>query len=365
MTKTPSPDQRPARALVTGVGGGALGEQLLKALRLAETPYDVVGTDITPYSSGFGHVDYPVLVPSATDPTYIDVLLQVCQEREIDVVLYGSEPELRQISAFRHRFDEAGIFVPINPAKVIETCLDKLRTMRLLEDAGFSVPPYRSVRSLDDLKGFDHIPAVLKPSTGGGGSANLYLAQNRSELHACAGLLLGAYGEFLVQAYVGRVDEEYTVGVLVDMDGVLLNSIAVRRDIVSPLSNRIKVANRTGREELGPMLAISSGVSQGRIGRFEEVCAQCEEIAVALGARGALNIQCRLVEGRVVVFEINPRFSGTTSLRAMVGYNEPDILIRRHVLGERITPHWPYREGVIMRGLAETFISDVDVRKAR
>ena len=56
--------------------------------------------------------------------------------------------------------------------------------------------------------------------------------------------------------------------------------------------------------------------------------------------------------------EINPRFSGTTSLRAMVGFNEPDVLIRKHVLGETIEPSFDYREGVIMRGLEETFIEN-------
>jgi carbamoyl-phosphate synthase large subunit len=346
--------------LVTGVGGAALGEQLIKALRLAETPYHVVGADITPYSSGLAHADDRVLLPRASDPGYVDALLRACRERQIGVVLPGSEVELRQMSAQRHRFDEAGIFVPMSPAHVIDTCLDKVRTMRALGAAGFSVPPYRAVRSLADLADFDHLPAVLKPSVGGGGSANLHVAQDRDELHALAALLLGAHDEFLLQAYVGTVDEEYTVGVLLDMDGVLLHSIAVRRDITSPLSNRIKVPNRTGRAELGPVLAISSGISQGRIGRFEHVCKPCEEIALALGVRAAVNIQCRLVDGRVMVFEINPRFSGTTSLRAMVGYNEPDVLVRRHVLGEPIAPRWTYGEGVIVRGLAETLISDAD-----
>jgi carbamoyl-phosphate synthase large subunit len=111
-------------------------------------------------------------------------------------------------------------------------------------------------------------------------------------------------------------------------------------------------------------LAISSGVSQGRVGRFEQVTKQCEEIALALGARGPLNIQCRLVEGRVVVFEINPRFSGTTSLRAMVGYNEPDVLVRRHVLRETVVPGFAYRECTIARGLAETLIPDREVPRA-
>lgn len=352
------------RVLVTGVGGGGGGEQVIKALRLAATPYDIVGTDITAYSTGLAAADHRLLVPPASAAEYVDVLLRICREREIQVVFHGTEVELRQMSVHRARFEDAGVFLPINPAAVIETCLDKLRTMRALETAGFAVPRFRSVRSLDDLDGFDHLPAVLKPSVGGGGSAHLYVAQDRAELLACAQQLIAVHSEFVVQEYVGRPDEEYTVGVLLDMDGALINSIAVRREIMSALSNRVKVPNRTARDDLGPVLAISSGVSQGRIGRFEEVCSQCEEIALALGAQGPINIQCRFVEGRVVVFEINPRFSGTTSLRAMVGYNEPDILVRRHLFGEQVSAHFPYREGVIMRGLAETLVSDLDVTRA-
>ena len=70
-----------------------------------------------------------------------------------------------------------------------------------------------------------------------------------------------------------------------------------------------------------------------------------------------MNIQCRLVGDKVYVFEINPRFSGTTSLRAMVGYNEPDLLVRKHILGEEIEKHFTYREGVILRSLKETLIT--------
>ena len=66
-----------------------------------------------------------------------------------------------------------------------------------------------------------------------------------------------------------------------------------------------------------------------------------------------MNIQCRFVGGRVKVFEINPRFSGTTSIRAMVGYNEPDVLMRKHIFGEDIPVDFEYEEAVILRSLSE------------
>jgi len=123
------------------------------------------------------------------------------------------------------------------------------------------------------------------------------------------------------------------------------------------LNIRFSVRNITGRSELGEWLVISSGVSHGEFQDFPEVRQQCERIAGALGAKGPINIQCRVVDGKVRVFEINPRFSGTTSLRAMMGYNEPDILIREHVLGERIQARFSYRFGTVLRSLMEHELS--------
>jgi len=106
------------------------------------------------------------------------------------------------------------------------------------------------------------------------------------------------------------------------------------------------------------VLAISSGVSQGRIDDFPEVRDPCEALAEGLDSRGPLNIQCRMHQGELVVFEINPRFSGTSLLRALAGFNEPDLLIRLHVLGEDVERGFRYRHGTVLRGLSEAFYPD-------
>lgn len=181
---------RAVTVMVTGVGGGGHGEQILKALRLADTPYRVVGSDMSPYSSGLAVVDRPCLMPPASDPAYVETLLGVCRAEGVEALFHGSEPELRVLSAHRDAFAEAGVFLPLNPVSVIETCMDKLRTMEALAGAGFGVPTYRRIRSVEEAAAFEPLPAVLKPSVGGGGSANLFLVQDREELTACAAQLL-------------------------------------------------------------------------------------------------------------------------------------------------------------------------------
>jgi carbamoyl-phosphate synthase large subunit len=343
--------------VVTAVGGGGVGEQIVKALRASSLSYRIVGTDIHPYSKGLYEVDVSYLVPAANDPSYLDQIAAICRKHDAIALLLGSEPELKVVSRNRDTFAEMGVFLPISPARVIDACMDKVQTSALLNELGFKVPRWTAVASLTHLDSIDMLPAVLKPSVGGSGSINLFLAQTKAELDTFGRYLLGLYPEFIVQEYVGTPQSEYTVGVLHTMDGEYVNSIAIRRHLSGALSTRIRVPNVSGRADLGPTLMISSGFSHGDIGRFPEVAVPSQRIAAALGAQGAVNIQCRLVDGEPYVFEINPRFSGTTSLRAMVGYNEPDVLIRHHVLGEPVEAGFDYAEGTILRGLSETYVS--------
>ena len=349
--------------MVTGIGGGGNGEQILKALRLTNR-YKIIGGDMSPMSKGLMETDASYLLPPATDDCYIDSVLAVCKKEKVKALFYGSEPELKAMSMHRDKIRNAGIFLPINPKKVIEICMDKVKTSAFLHNLGFNTPKSFAINSEEDLAKIDFFPVVLKPSVGGGASANTMLAQSPKEVGMFGRYLLGIYSEFIIQEYVGTPYSEFTVGVLHSMDGELINSIAVNRSITSSLGNRLKVLNKTGRKELGETLAISSGISQGQIGRFPSVTEPCEKIAKSLGACGAINIQCRLVDDKVYVFEVNPRFSGTTSLRAMVGYNEPDILIRHHLMGEPFESHFEYSSGFITRGLEEVLIKDVNFCKA-
>jgi carbamoyl-phosphate synthase large subunit len=342
--------------LVTAIGCGGLGEQILKALCLAgRDRFFIVGADAQAQCPHFSIVDRSLVLPRADDSCYVESVLDACTRFGLGAVFCGCEPELKRLSAERARFAAQGVLLPINPAEVIEMCMDKQQTGRRLAELGFAPPRFVAVRSREELESIDWFPVVVKPSTGSGGSSNCFIAQSRRQLIALADYLglENMLGRFLVQEYVGVSDEEYTVGVLHDMDGNFINSIAVRRILSGALNTRVSVQNVTGRPELGPRLVISSGVSHGYVGRFPNVTQPCEQIAAALGVRGPVNIQCRYVSGTVKVFEINPRFSGTTSIRAMMGYNEPDILLRKHLLGETIQPYFDYQEGLVLRSLVE------------
>ena len=343
--------------MITGVGGGGVGEQILKCLRMASLDYNIIGCDMDRNSMGLANVDKAYLAPAASHKDYMENIINICKANDVHVLFHGSEPEMRVLSKNRQILADNGIFVPFNPEKVIDICLDKYLTMNFLKDNGFEIPQYWEVKDEADLQKIDVFPIVLKPSVGGGGSVNTFIAQNTEELELFGKYLLKIYNQFLAQEYIGKIEDEYTVGILHGSTGEYINSIAVKKNILPGLSNKTRVANRTSKSDLGEILAISSGVSQGEIGRFPEVTEPCKKIAQKLGCTAALNIQCRVYNHKIYVFEINPRISGTSSLRAMVGYNEPDILIREKVLGEKTEVNFPYQSGYIARGLSEKFIS--------
>ncbi len=334
------------RVLITAIGGGGVGDQLLKALNRANSnQYEIYGCDSRPFPAQAMNVTGFTQIPLASDDSYIEHLLNLCIFWKIEVLFLGSEPEIRSVSDNRHLFEEIGVMVPLNSTQLIKLCMNKSQLNKTLSTLGFKVPKHRLISNLNSISDIDFFPVIVKPSGFSSGSKDVFIAQTAKELLGIAQYFgLGSYiNDFIVEEYIGTSKNEFTVGVLHDLDGNFIDTIALNRDLTGGLNVRASVSNHTKKEQLGDRLVVSSGISQGVLGKFKLITDQCRAIAEALESRGPLNIQCRVVDGVVHVFEINPRHSGTTSLRAMVGFNEPDLLIRRHLLGQtvEIDQDWP------------------------
>jgi|APSaa5957512535_1039671.scaffolds.fasta_scaffold07054_1 carbamoyl-phosphate synthase large subunit len=352
--------QRQITVMITAIGGIGYGQQILKALRMAPCHrYRLIGADIDQGCPQQQLVDSFIALPLAVDSTYLESLLRVCQEESVDVLFAGCDPELRIISRHRTKFLDRGIYLPMQEEGLIDLCLNKYKTAMRLEELRWPHPESELIHGLDTSVWTRGYPVVLKPAADSVGSAGVYIAQTASELKALTQFLRLDRDDssYLLQEYIGDPDSEYTVGILHDAGGEHISSIGVRRRLSGSLSVRLDYANRTSRPELGTRLVISSGVSQGDVGRFDSVTSQCRQLAELLGSRGPLNIQCRVVDGDVWVFEINPRLSGTTAMRAIAGCNEPDMQIRRHIFGEHCEPSIVKGETTILRSLCETVVS--------
>jgi carbamoyl-phosphate synthase large subunit len=322
--------------LVTGVGSGSTGEQVVKALRYGRRRYRIaVGNMDLARTVVVGGVER-VELPPAADPGYLAALAAAANRLGARFLVPGTDAELARVVTEREALARLSPVIPlVNDARVVATCSDKGETAVAVARAGLRAPRTAECASLEGAlaavgPGRIPYPVVLKPRHGGG-SADVWVAQDEEELLFHAARVLRGGGAAVVQEYAGDPDHEFTVGVLHAPDGALLGSVALRRELSSLLSVRSRAPNRTGRRELGPELVVSSGFTQGHVDDFPAVRAQAEQLAAALGSRGPLNVQGRLVGDALVVFEVNPRFSGTEAMRAMAGWNGPEALVDLHL----------------------------------
>lgn len=345
------------RVMVTGVAGGSIGEQVCKALRLGRWKYEITATNISMAEALVVKAENYETLPPVRDTNYLESIIALVRKRSIEFIIPGSEPELSLLSRCRETISNFGARLLINSDPVITLCLNKFEGFEFLAAHGFRLPATFIGGDRTALESISVGPPwIVKPTSGGGGSAFTFIAQDRSELSFFVQYVASQGYKPLIQEYVGDPKNEYTVGVMHSPEGDFFGAVSLRRQILSGLSNRFVFRNRTGRNELGPLLAISSGISQGKLVEFKPVLVAAKEIACCIGSTGPLNIQGRWDGKRFIPFEINPRFSGTTPIRAMGGINEPEMLIDWHLGLGRTSDYTNIRYGNFRRGLMEYYL---------
>ena len=335
--------------MVTGVGSASVGNQILKALG-SKPKYRIVSTDIVKESTGFRISDKSYIVSKSSKKKYLNEILKICKKEKIKFILPGSESELLILSKKRSFFKDQGIIVVSNPHKIVKLCLDKGKLFDFLKFKNLKVPDFQVVRNIKEFKKCK-IPAIVKPVKGSG-SKSVFLAETIEEVKFFIKYLTSRGHEIIVQEYVGKGDEEFTVGVIRLQNGKIKTSIALKRDLRRALSCKEDLKSKSSSKRF----QISTGISQGWFDDFKNVRMKCEKIADILEADGPINIQCRKTKEGVIPFEINPRFSGTTYLRSMVGFNEPDMIMKYYLYNKTpLQPKIPKR--YISRDLFEEISS--------
>ncbi len=328
--------KRKASVVVTAAGT-VVSQGIMKCLRLAnsnggETEYRITAVDASPLAAGLYRGDAGVVVPLASDPSYADGIAELARKTEAKAIFVGSDEELYPLSLAKEKIErESGAKVVVNPCRVLETCTDKWKTYVFLKENDFpraesAVPEFRE--SFYSSAGF---PLVVKPRSGHG-SQDFSIVRDQAEADLAIQMIERSGERPLIQEYLGDEGMEFTTGVTVTDDGAeVMSSIAMRRTLKGGQTYKAFIDS------------------------FDDVRASAEKVALKLGTRGAVNIQSRLVDGVPKIFEVNPRLSASSPMRAVAGVNEPDILFRNVVLGERVKVT-EYQKIVAMRYWNEVYV---------
>jgi len=324
------------KVLVTG-SGGAVGQGIIKALRMKtdDIKYEIIAVDMNPLSSGLYRADKGYIVPPANEVSYIKTIISICNREKINVVLPGSDPELIPLAQSKDEiYDNTGAQVIISDAKVVKTARDKWLTYQFLKKNGLPYPSTVLPSNLNEFLKDVSFPILVKPRQGFA-SRNVFIIYDRDDINYAIKAIERSGWSPIIQEYIPEDEGEFTTGVLISKEGEVLSSISMRRTLKAGSSYRIFVDD------------------------FKHLRNFAEEVAKKLRARGPINVQCRVHNDKPIIFEINPRFSGTAIIRAVAGINEPVIIIRNYMLGERKKVN-TYKKLIGMRYWNEVYIKFSD-----
>lgn len=324
--------------LITGVGAKSVGGQLVTCLKKYPDRYRIIGTDVNEFSSGLFEADKGYLIPPANDPEFISTLLEIALKENVRIILPGSHPEVVVLAENITSFLDKGIEVIISPKELVALVDDKITQYQYLQAFGFRVPRFFTIRQNLPSKLPFGFPMIVKPSNDVGGSKNVYIAGDRSELQQIINQFDITKTSFLIQEIIGDPEHEYTVGVLYTKTGEPIDAIVLKRRLHGL---GLLLQRKLG----GKKYAISSGYTQGEVVEDKKIKDYCIAVGKKLGVTGPFNVQLRTDPQGVAIFEIHTRFSGSSPLRADVGFNEPDILIRNYLFNEQFS-QIPYQTDV-------------------
>lgn len=263
---------------------------------LAATPHRgrVIVTDVNPLSPAVHVAERWYHVPMATSPDYLDAIIGICEAEGITLIVPTIDDELEIFGKAAQWFLARGIRVAVSPEWTSRTCNDKLATCRYLRE--------HRIRAAEtwlpaEVPVEPTYPLFIKPRFGRGGVGAFEVRSPRD---------LAFFSEYVETPIV----QEYLAGPEYTLD--LFCDFAFRPISIVP---RERVVVRAG------------VIDRGRTVQHPALIALAEAVAAVMPFLGAVNIQCRMVNGEPVIFEINPRFSGGIPLTIAAGADFPAFLL--------------------------------------
>lgn len=316
------------RVLVTGAGA-LLGQGILRSLKFSKNAYYIVTADPDYRSQGHSLGNKAYTVPMAIDPLYLQGIEGIVKNEKIDVVLVGTDTELPILAANKPRLeDQYGVKVVVSDPSVIAIANDKWLTAQFLKENSFPYPASALTTDKEAIRVLrqNHpFPFIAKP-VDGARSKGIKIIENDQDLQE----VCSYPNNLVVQEMLSEKEGEFTAGCMV-VGGECKAIVSLRRDL------RDGNTYRAYREGNNPY--------------DDTICA----IAERLGVEGPSNFQYRIKDGQPVVFEVNARFSGTTPLRLMFGFNEVTALLD-HLFGKQEITQPVLRDGAVFRTWSDIFV---------
>lgn len=302
--------------------GSGVGQSVINSLRMSSLPIRTVGFGTNPFAYGAYDCDASDYTKSIYQEGFIDNLIEKCIEHEIDLVIPGLDDEALIYSQNAAKLENAGIKAICAGEELISICRDKERMSEELNKnaADIFVKSYdKKTLETAIASGDLHFPFIAKPR---GGFASRGIEIIRSE----ADLAVITEKHIVQELAVPKEDDP-------NYDFFMSEIEKKRNPQVSEIS--IQLVYGPESELLGRMFSynkLNNGAPVEVLPCDDDyvwmVIDKLTPMLLKMGLRGPLNLQGRLTKNGLKIFEMNPRFTGITGLRALMGFNEVQACVK-------------------------------------
>ena len=282
--------------LFTGVGRRI---ELLQAFRNAALVLNkelkIYGADMNGTAPALAYCDFVRKVVAMNAPEYIDNLLSICKEDDIDLLIPTIDTDLLVLSENKDKFELIGTKVMISDSDKIKICRDKNNTSQFFVDCGLKAP-----MPVNNWKDYDAgYPAFIKPKDGSS-SIDAYKVENEEELEVYANQV----DDYIVQPFVDG--KEYTIDIFCDWYG---NPISI--------VPRERIQVRAGE------------VLKTRIELDNKMIDESKILCKNFNPCGPMTVQLiRDRQGTDWFIEINPRYGGGAPLSMKAGARSSEAVLK-------------------------------------
>lgn len=295
------------KVLVTGAGA-VLGQAIIKSIKLikSDEKIEIISCDPNPLAVGLFWSDKQYRIPLAKDINYMSEIYIILEKEKPELIFIGTDIELGLFS--KHKKDiqsKFGSITIVSNENVISIGDDKWKTYSYLKENGFDTPNSSLVSGVEEFLKYNKFPLIVKPRVGAR-SKDVYLAKNTSELTE----YIKKVENPIIQEYLDSNDE-FTAGVIYFRDD----------------SKASIVMNRTLKD---------GNTFTARPIEYSYVNEYLENLTKSIGSLGPINYQFRIIDGKIKIFEINSRFSGTTHFRALSNFNEVKMVIEYYMYNKKV-----------------------------
>jgi carbamoyl-phosphate synthase large subunit len=293
----------------------------------------VVGTDMKTDATIAQMVDVVRLVPPASEPDYIDALLEVCKEEKVDVLIPGISQELPRLQKRRAEFESIGTKVSVSEGEGLLIANDKIKLYRYMSDKGFHTPEFRIISKIDDFEtackeiGYPKRPICVKIKDGSGSRGIRLIDPNKSRFDIFTGEKPNSF--YTTYEDMLSILKEATIF----PDLMIMELLPGMEYSVDLLADHGHVLYMVGRES---NIINASIPQEATLAYNEEAYSIAEAIVESLNLDGNVDLDFKFdADNHPQLMEINPRLAATLSVIAAGGVNLLYLRVKQ-LLGEEL-----------------------------